>query len=60
MTIKEILQRIDKIDAAIKSGIDVDKELATLRHDLQAIADEAQMALLTGAELMPGAKPKSE
>ena len=54
----EILQRIDKIDAAIKSGIDPDKELATLRNDLQAIADEAQMALRTGAELKPGAKPK--
>jgi hypothetical protein len=59
MTIKEILQRIDKIDAAIKSGIDPDKELATLRNDLQAIADEAQMALRTGAELKPGAKPNS-
>lgn len=59
MTIKEILQRIDKIDAAIKSGVDADKELATLRHDLQKEADEAQMALQTGAELMPGAKPKN-
>lgn len=58
MTIKEILQRIDKIDAAIKSGNDPDKELATLRNDLQAIAEEAQMALRTGAELKPGAKPK--